>query len=63
MSTEADEAAALRIQRVIMLLNRAVFDAMELGLEVKVEEVPPSQNPKAAKSPQFRSTVKRVEVL
>ena len=59
----ADEKAATRIHRVIMLLNRAVFDAMELGLVVKVEEVPPSQHPKAATSPQFRATVKRVEVL
>ena len=63
MSTEADDAAALRIHRVIQLLNRAVFDAMEIGLEVKVDEVHPSQNPKASTSPQFRATVKRVEVL
>lgn len=59
----ADEAAALRIRRVIQLLNRAVHDAAALGLVVSIEEVPPSQHPKAATSPQFRATVKRVEMF
>lgn len=58
-----DEAAAARIHHVIQLLNRAVFDAMVLDLVVSVDEVPPSQNPKAATSPQFVATVKRIENL
>lgn len=58
-----DEKAAARIHHVIQLLNRVVFDAMVLGLVVSVDEVPPSQNPKAATSPLFVATVKRVEIL
>ena len=61
--SEADDAVAVRIHRVIQLLNRAVFDATDLGLVVAIEEVPPSQHPKAATSPQLRAIVKRVEIL
>lgn len=58
-----DEKAAARVHHVIQLLNRAVYDARALGLEVRIEEVPAAQNPKASTATLFRATVKRVTVL
>ncbi len=56
-----DESAAQRVKRAVQLLNRTIFDAGTIGLDVTLTEVPKSINKHRNKL--YNVTIVRKEIL